>query len=458
VERGIKRIGKKMTKKWSDDNTKHEMECFFFDGVKAKNLMMKKKGGVLMQDNSILYENIVMVQQPSDRYLGFIATKECNASAIFSRMKAFYIQNNICLQKLIAIGSDGASTNTGADNGIIAKFESSLNRALHRIICLLHLIDLILRAVVTLYYGDTIGPGKYFGQINVDLNDCYTYGIVKFTKVGLNNMPSCVKSFDLSCLNSDQKYLYEMSQAVASGNVSENLANRRPGDLSIPRWMTLANRILRLYVSTGTPSIKLIGVVHFIQNVYVPMLFWIKCFPGWTDGPRHLYRILSFSRCLPKYVFCAIKNRVVFNSYFAHSENLLLSMITDSDAKIRRTGYEFILKARSANYQRELVEDVRVFKKPERLEIQHPDDMGQNKYQVDHYSKIVNWNDIEILEPPFTFQFTDNQLKFFMESDDQIIDVPRIPSHSQATELCVQVVKNIVQKYPGKETQLESTV
>lgn len=40
-----------------------------------------------------------------------------------------------------------------------------------------------------------------------------------------------------------------------------------------------------------------------------------------------------------------------------------------------------------------------------------------------------------------------------MESDDRIIDVPHIPSHSQATELCVQVMKNIVQKYPGKDAQ-----
>lgn len=42
-----------------------------------------------------------------------------------------------------------------------------------------------------------------------------------------------------------------------------------------------------------------------------------------------------------------------------------------------------------------------------------------------------------------------------MESKDQTIDVPRIPAHSQATELCVQVVKNVVQKYPSKETQEE---
>lgn len=42
-----------------------------------------------------------------------------------------------------------------------------------------------------------------------------------------------------------------------------------------------------------------------------------------------------------------------------------------------------------------------------------------------------------------------------MKDDSKIFDVPRIPSHSQATELCVQVVKNIVRKYPGTKSQEE---
>lgn len=176
VLKGFKKNGKK----WNDDSVSNKLQCFFFDGVKARNLMMIKKNGHMMQDNSVIYENIVMVQQPSDRYLGFIATKECTAMAIFSGMYEFFAQNNINLSDLIAIGSDGASTNTGIDNGIIAKFESYLNRSLHWIVCLLHLIDLILKAVIALYYGDTIGPGKYFGAINEEISNCHTFPIVNF--------------------------------------------------------------------------------------------------------------------------------------------------------------------------------------------------------------------------------------------------------------------------------------
>lgn len=455
VQRGVQKIGKRMTNKWNEDNVTNTLQCFFFDGVKAKNLMMLNKHGRMMQDNSVMYENIVVVQQPSDRYLGFIATKECTARAIFSGMRDFFVENEINLSILIAIGSDGASTNTGFSNGIITKFESYLNRPLHWIVCLLHLIDLILRAVVALYYGDTIGPGKYFGRINDDLSNCHTLSIVAFTKVCLKNMPEecSLNSFDYSRLNKDQRLLYTLSQAVSTGKVPDHLADCKPGDLSDPRWTTLASRFLRLFMSTKVPSIKLIGMVHFIQNVYVPCLFWIKCHPDWTEGSRHLYRILSFSRTLPKNVFNAIKNRVTHNSYFAHYENILLSMITDSDTMIRRAGYEIILKTRLAQSHHDLIDNVRVFKKPERLEIQHIEDDAENPIQIDHYSKLINWTEAEIFEPPFTHNLTDDQLKNYMHSDNEIIDVPRIPSHSQATELCVQVVKNIVRKYPGKDVQ-----
>lgn len=105
-------------------------------------------------------------------------------------MCEFYVENNISLCDLIAIGSDGAATNTGLENGVITKFESHLNRSLHWIVCLLHLIDLILRAVVSLYYGDTIGPGKYVGKTNVELSNFHTLPTVNFEKITLNNMPA----------------------------------------------------------------------------------------------------------------------------------------------------------------------------------------------------------------------------------------------------------------------------
>lgn len=111
----------------------------FFDGVTAKNLK-KKTAGV---ENTV-YENIVIVEQPNDRYLGFVSTTQSDANTIFESIKNFLLINELDLNELIAIGADGASTNVGAENGVITQFEKYLNRPVHRIICILHLLELII--------------------------------------------------------------------------------------------------------------------------------------------------------------------------------------------------------------------------------------------------------------------------------------------------------------------------
>lgn len=68
-------------------------------------------------------------------------------------------------------------------------------------------------------------------------------------------------------LSTDQKYLFEICHAVASGVCSEELANRQPGNMSHSCWLTTVNRILRLYVGTNKPSQKLRVLVDYIMKV-----------------------------------------------------------------------------------------------------------------------------------------------------------------------------------------------
>ena len=55
------------------------------------------------------------------------------------------------------------------------------------------------------------------------------------------------------------------------------------------RWLTKANRILRLYVSQDDPSTALQLVTLFIVQVYVPEWFFIKTKPSCKDGPKTCY-------------------------------------------------------------------------------------------------------------------------------------------------------------------------
>lgn len=78
-------------------------------------------------------------------------------------------------------------------------------------------------------------------------------------------------------MSTDQKYLFEMCHAVASGVCGEDIANRQPGNMVHSRWLTTANRILRLYVGTNEPSYQLQVLVDYDMKVYAPSSNTTKC-------------------------------------------------------------------------------------------------------------------------------------------------------------------------------------
>lgn len=63
---------------------------------------------------------------------------------------------------------------------------------------------------------------------------------------------------------------------MESSKCSDDLEYYNPGPLCQARWLTTANKILRLYISTEKPSTELIKLVTFILKVYVPVRFLIK--------------------------------------------------------------------------------------------------------------------------------------------------------------------------------------
>ena len=122
--------------------------------------------------------------------------------------------------------------------------------------------------------------------------------IVNFKPVtGLvTDLPECVVQ-DFSC---DQRFMYNISLAVQTGHVSDNLASKNPGTLNHARWLTLANRLLRLYVSSVDPTGILLRLVSFIVNHYAPNWFLIKAHPKCTDGPKNLFHQIQLTSRLSR--------------------------------------------------------------------------------------------------------------------------------------------------------------
>src|SRR5688572_22526553 len=96
--------------------------------------------------------------------------------------------------------------------------------------------------------------------------------VINFVPMKGNLEP--ISSDVVSDLSEDQRYLYEMCQAVASGYVCSLLQNRSLGALHNARWLTRTNRVLHLYVSTVNPASTLVDLVHIIMNVCAPSWFY----------------------------------------------------------------------------------------------------------------------------------------------------------------------------------------
>ena len=120
-----------------------------------------------------------------------------------------------------------------------------------------------------------------------------------------------------------------MYDAVSRGLLPDDLAKKSPGSLNHARWLTTANRILRLSVSIDEPSPNLITIVKFVMMAYIPMWFEIKCNPYVHMGARHFYRtpkLMKEQGIEVKHVVFPVLKR---NIYFAHPENILLVIIFD---------------------------------------------------------------------------------------------------------------------------------
>lgn len=180
-----------------------------------------------------------------------------------------------------------------------------------------------------------------------------------------------------------------MMTAISTGNFSTDLANITPGPLNHSRWLTTANRILRLYATRTDPEENLVILATFVMRVYGPMWFTIKCNPSCTNGAKHLYQTISLSRYLNAPLKEILGKVIQRNGYFGHPENILIAMLGDDRQIIRKLSYQRILKARAKNTL-----ELQTFKVPA-LNFDAKD------------TDLIMWQDCQITEPPLTFNLSD---------------------------------------------------
>ena len=124
-------------------------------------------------------------------------------------------------------------------------------------------------------------------------------------------------------------------------------------------WLTLAARLLRLYVGSPVPSVELSRLVQFIVGHYTPVWFRIRKNRSCSAGASNLYRSVELLRELPVDVQHTVRPVIQRNAFWAHPEQMLLGNVTDPDQSVRERAVSLIRTAR----QQETA-DVRGFSLP----------------------------------------------------------------------------------------------
>lgn len=404
----------------------------YFDGRKDKTLFLTKICNANRQESRI-EEHISLITEPGGKYIGHLSLNSGSAKNVMASIKDFVNENK--LDKCIyAIGCDGTVCNTGRKGGIIRLYEEHLGRPLQWLICALHLNELPLRHIFQRLDGQTNGPKGFCGEIGKQLQFSTTLNIVKYNPI----VPDLPLPTHLNNLSSDQQYLLDICNAVSTGECSARLAKRRPGTLCHSRWLTLANNLLRTYVGTSNPSTNLIIVATFIMRVYAPIWFTIKGNPNCINGARHFWLLIHLSRYLEDDLRSIVDTVLQRNAYFAHCENILLAMLTDSEATTRNIAVTKILKLRELENN---LTSPRIFEVP------------KLNFSATKYEDMIFWDDTNVSEPPLTIKFSANELKDLAENySDSIIydsDQFKLPCHTQAVERCVKIVTEASLKVVG---------
>ncbi|XP_060801595.1 uncharacterized protein LOC132902031 [Amyelois transitella] len=401
-----------------DADRNKSIRGIYFDGRKDKTLVNIQKEGKFYRKR-VIEDHYVILSEPGSDYFGHVTCELGTARGIESSIINHLRTKSVELDKIVVVGCDGTVVNTGFKGGVVRFMEEELNKPLQWFVCQLHSNELPLRHLLLHLDGKTTGPKCFSGPIGSELQKCESMPIVQFTTI-----PSILPEVTRNELSTDQKYLYDVMTAISTGSFSLNLANIAPGPLNHSRWLTTANRILRLYATKTDPEENLVILATFVMRVYGPMWFTIKCNPSCTNGAKHLWQTIALSRYLNAPLKKILDKVIQRNGYFGHPENILIAMLGDNREIIRKLAYQRILKAGAEKTLR-----LRTFKVP------------SLNFDAKDYTDLITWQDCKITDPPLTSNLSDEALKEIVKSGlTTCQDIKDFPCHTQAVERCIKLV------------------
>ncbi|KAG0725262.1 hypothetical protein GWK47_038964 [Chionoecetes opilio] len=195
---------------------------------------------------------------------------------------------------LLAIGGDSTYVNTCVKVGVMRKLELHLWRKLVWLVGNVHTGVLPLRHLIVGLDGPTLSDKKISGSIGKLLDSATDFEInPNFTGISVGPPPNKLPDKVIQDISTDQHYGYKIVCAVRDGVLPVGLALLEIGPVNDNRWLTTANRLLRLWVKQHGLKEKnrknLHFILEFIIGVYYPCCWFnVKVKHSWIEGSRHI--------------------------------------------------------------------------------------------------------------------------------------------------------------------------
>ena len=175
-------------------------------------------------------------------------------------------------------------------------------------------------------------------------------------------------------------------------------------------------------------------MVSYIMKVYIPFWFKVKTETSIKDGARHIHYFIKLTRYLEKKYQSIINPVIARNAYFAHPENVLLSMISDSRRNIRQEAIEKIVQARRDNSDNT---EIRLFRVPD------------INFQANDYTDMVDLSSVS--SPPVLSNISSDELLQCL--DNEKWEFFNYPNHTQAVERTVKLVTDVSSRVSGQQNR-----
>ena len=444
VEREKDRVVRELVERAAEDLKVNKVECILFDGKKDLSRVRLEVEGSEKVFHGMRVEEHISVCSAQGQYLTHFvpddATETVSAAKAVADQLLDYLKGVELDKSLLAVGGDSTNVNTGYKGGSIHYLEVGLGRRLVWIICQLHTNELPLRHLIIDLDGPTASGNKFTGPLGQMLDQVENMPYnprFKAVKPG-PSFPDLSQDI-INDLSTDQQYGYRMILAISSGSVPEDLFLLAIGNVSLARWLTTANRFLKMWVSIhnfkGKDMKNLEAIIEFIIKVYYTMWFNIKKAHKVVDGPRHvLMQINLVKQISQKAVKNIVMPRVESTAWFAHPENILLSLLASEEETERRFAVRVILdKVRMGG---EGDSSVRSFRVP------------TINWKATKIQELIDWDKTIITEPVVTANMSAEEL---LSCLDAPLKVPDWTCHSQAVERTVKKVSDASKMVSGRE-------